>query len=119
MSVQHGQVFALKETDADGKSLWAYRFRVAGRGSKRVQRGGFASEREAADALKRALEELRRENGTARALTLADLVDQYLVQHDAAPVTVEKLRCFLAKRLGSSVVGQSVSCARRRSQPGG
>ena len=35
---------------------WAYRYRVGGRGSRRVQRGGFPSEQAAAEALERALD---------------------------------------------------------------
>jgi hypothetical protein len=40
---QQGQVFPLAGQGKDG-TRWAYRYRVGGRGSKRVQRGGFASE---------------------------------------------------------------------------
>jgi hypothetical protein len=45
-----------------------------------VQRGGFASERDAAQALERELERLRRERGVSRSLTLAELVEVYLAQ---------------------------------------
>ncbi len=79
--LQHGQVFKLRG-GTEEKSLWAYRFRVGGRGSSRVQRGGFASERDASEALERALERVRRERGCGTALTLAELVDEYLAQHD-------------------------------------
>jgi hypothetical protein len=48
---QQGQVFELKRRDREGESLWAYRYRVAGRDSKRVQQGGFTSEYDAAVAL--------------------------------------------------------------------
>lgn len=41
--VQNGQVFELESAGADGATLWAYRYRTGGRGSKRVQRG-FISE---------------------------------------------------------------------------
>jgi len=64
---------------AGHETLW-----VGGRGSKRVQRGGFASEEDARAALERALEKLR-EHGVARTLTLAELVDDYLAQHEASP----------------------------------
>jgi len=37
-----------------------FRYRLGGRGSRRVQRGGFASERDASEALERALERVRR-----------------------------------------------------------
>jgi hypothetical protein len=79
------------------RALWAYRYRVGGRGSRRVQRGGFASERDAREALERALETLRRANCTASTLTLAEFVDEYLAQHDAQPETIEKLRWLLTK----------------------
>lgn len=68
-----------------------------GRGARRIQRGGFVSERDATEALERALEQLRRANGKASALTLAQLVDEYLAQHDAQPETIEKLRWLLGK----------------------
>jgi integrase len=94
---QQGQLFRIKRTGRDGEPLWAYRYRLGGRGSKRVQRGGFASERDAAQALDRELERLRRERGVSRSLTLAELVKVYLAQHDVEPVTIEKLRWLLAK----------------------
>ena len=87
-----GQVFDLRTTGADGQNLWAYRYRCGGRGSKRVQRGGFASERDASEALGRALGRLRRQRRLSQSLTLAELVDEYLVQHDAEPVTIAKLQ---------------------------
>jgi hypothetical protein len=59
---QQGQVFPLAGQGGEG-SRWAYRYRIGGRGSKRVQRGGFASEQAAAEALERKLERLRREQG--------------------------------------------------------
>ena len=94
---QQGQVFRLTSTGADGTPLWAYRYRVGGRGGKRVQRGGFASEEDARAALERALEKRRREQGLARTLTLAEFVDEYLAQHEASPVTLEKLRFLLTR----------------------
>ncbi|HEY8777849.1 MAG TPA: hypothetical protein VIM33_15390, partial [Gaiellaceae bacterium] len=97
MMVQQGQVLQMTSRAADGSALWSYRYRVGGRDSRRVQRGGFASERDAGQALERALERLRRANGTASTLTLARLVDEYLAQHDAQPETIEKLRWLLAK----------------------
>jgi integrase len=62
-----------------------------------VQRGGFASERDASEALERALERVRRERGCGTALTLAELVDEYLAQHDGEPETIEKLGWLLTK----------------------
>ena len=64
--VQQGQTFELTRRGPDGGRLWAYRYRSGGRGSRRVQRGGFASEQDARDALERELERLRRERRIAR-----------------------------------------------------
>ena len=86
-------------TRADGERLWAYRYRTGGRDSKRVQRGGFASEQDARDALERELERLRRERRITRRLTLSELVETYLDQHDVQPVTIEKLRYLLSKAI--------------------
>ncbi len=94
--LQEGQVFKLKG-GGDEKALWAFRYRVGGRGSRRVQRGGFASERDASEALERALERVRRERGCGSAMTLGELVDEYLAQHDGEPETIEKLRWLLTK----------------------
>ena len=95
--VQQGQVFQLRRRGRDEERLWAYRYRAGGRGSKRVQRGGFASEADARDALERELERLRREARIARRLALDELVETYLAQHDVQPVTIEKLRYLLGK----------------------
>src|SRR6266540_2463274 len=94
--LQQGQVFRLSGNTEEG-SVWAYRYRVGGRGSRRVQRGGFASERDASEALERALERVRRERGCGSALTLGELVDEYLAQHDGEPETIDKLRWLLTK----------------------
>ena len=64
MVVQQGQTFELTRRGPDGQRLWAYRYRTGGRDSKRVQRGGFASEQDARDALERELERLRRNAGS-------------------------------------------------------
>jgi hypothetical protein len=56
-----GQVFELTRRSPVGQQLWAYRYRTGGRDSKRMQRGGFASEEDARDALEREPERLRRE----------------------------------------------------------
>src|SRR6266496_3859200 len=85
---QLGQVVQMKSKTAGGEALWGYRYRVGRRGSRRVQRGGFQSERDAGEALERALERLRRANGTATTLTFARLVDEHLAQHDAQPETI-------------------------------
>ena len=96
--LQGGQVFELTQS-RDAERLWAYRFRVGGRGSKRIQRGGFASERDAREALERELERVRRERRIPRSLTLAQLVEVYLAQHDVQPVTIAKLRWLLGKAI--------------------
>jgi integrase len=94
--VQQGQVFPLASGSA-GETRWAYRYRVGGRGSRRVQRGGFATEQAAVEALERALERLRRERGLVETPALAEFVDVYLRQHGGEPETIDKLRWLLAK----------------------
>ena len=106
---QQGQLIRLKRTGREGEPLWAYRYRAGGRDSKRVQRGGFASERDAAAALERELERQRREQRVSRSLTLAELVKAYLEQHDVEAVTIEKLRWLLGKAVavfGDRPVGE-------------
>jgi FMN phosphatase YigB (HAD superfamily) len=98
---QRGQLIQLRRTGREGEALWAYRYRVAGRGSKRIQRGGFASDHDAAEALERELERLRRERRVSRSLTVAELVEVYLAQHDVEPVTIEKLRWLLGKTVAA------------------
>ena len=71
---QQGQVFPLTSGRA-GATRWAYRYRTGGRGSRRVQRGGFVTEQAAVEALERALERLRRERGLVETPTLAEFVD--------------------------------------------
>src|SRR5215218_9218534 len=95
--MQQGQVFVLKKRAVDGSAVWAYRYRTGGPGSRRLQRGGFSSERDAAEALERALEHLRRQKGVGSTLTLEELVEEYLAQHDAEPETIDKLCWLLAK----------------------
>ena len=56
--IQQGQVFKLKAKGADGQPLWAYRYRLDGRGSVRPQVGGFATRAEAQKALRKALDRL-------------------------------------------------------------
>lgn len=43
--MQQGQVFELKKRAVDGRAVWAYRYRTDDPGSRRLQRGGFSSER--------------------------------------------------------------------------
>src|SRR5262249_28357975 len=94
---QQGQVLKLKTNGADGKPLWAYRYRLDGRGSTRPQVGGFGSQGEAMQALNIPLERLRRRSGRLGQITLSELVAEYLAQHEAAPRTNAKLRWLLAK----------------------
>jgi integrase len=110
--VQQGQTFELTRRGPGGERLWAYRYRTGGRDSKRVQRGGFASEQDARDALERELERVRRERRITRRLTLTELVETYLDQHDVQPVTIEKLRYLLSKAtdvFGDRFVGELTS----------
>jgi integrase len=95
--VQQGPVFELESRRPDGERLWAYRYRTGGRESRRVQVGGFGSEQDARAALQRALEKLRRASRIGRRLTLAELVDEYLAQHEVSPATLEKLRFLLTR----------------------
>ena len=76
--------------------LWAYRYRLDGRGSRRIQRGGYASADDAREALQRALTAAQRRKGRVR-VTLADLAEEYLAQHDGEPETTAKLRWLLTK----------------------
>jgi hypothetical protein len=57
--VQQRQTIELTCRGPDGERFWAYRYRTGGRSSKRVQRGAFASEQDARDALERELEQVR------------------------------------------------------------
>jgi hypothetical protein len=116
---QRGQLIQLKSTGRDGEVTWAFRYRVGGRDSKRVQRGGFASERDAAEALDRELERLLREQRVSRSLTLAELVEAYLEQHDVDPVTIDKLRWLFGKAVAVFGERRVGDLRARRSPPGG
>jgi integrase len=94
--IQQGQVFKLKAKCADGEPLWAYRYRVAGRGSARLQVGGFGSRAEAQRALQNKLARLV-PGGRSATLTLGEWVAEYLVAHPGERVTVAKLRWLLGK----------------------
>jgi integrase len=98
--MQHGQIFELKSTGPDGQPLWAYRYRLDGRGSRRIQRGGYASADAAREALQRALTATQRRKGCVR-VRLADLAEEYLAQHDAEPETTAKLRWLLTKSIAA------------------
>ena len=94
--IQQGQVFKLRARSAGGQPLWAYRYRLEGRGSARPQVGGFATPRRAQKALAKVLERLG-SGGRAATMTLAELVDEYLEMHQAEPVTIAKLHWLLGK----------------------
>jgi integrase len=94
--IQQGQVFKLKARSADGEPLWAYRYRVAGRGSARLQLGGFSSRAEAQRALQNKLARLA-SGGRSASLTLGEWVAEYLEAHQGERVTVSKLRWLLGK----------------------
>ena len=94
--IQQGQVFKLKARCADGEPLWAYRYRVAGRGSARLQVGGFSTRAEAQRALQNKLARLL-PGGPSTTLTLGEWVEEYLDTHQGERVTVAKLRWLLGK----------------------
>src|SRR5437868_4031038 len=96
--IQQGQVFKLKATCADGEPLWAYRYRIAGRGSARRRVGGLSSRAEAQRALQNKLARLL-PGGRAAALTLGEWVEEYLDAHQGERVTVAKLRWLLGKAI--------------------
>ena len=90
---QHRQVLKLRARRPDGKAVWAYRYRISGSRPKRPQVGGFPTRTESERALRRELARLR----PGRQVTLAELVEEYLEVHQAAPATIEKLRWLLGK----------------------
>lgn len=94
--IQQGQVFKLKTKGPEGQPLWAYRYRLEGRRSGRPQVGGFSTRAEAEKALRKVLHRIGPEGGRAT-ITLAEFVDEYLELHQAAPVTIAKLRWLLGK----------------------
>ena len=101
--IQQGQVFKLKAKGADGEPLWAYRYRLDGRGSARPQVGGFASRAEAQKALAKELARVG-PGGRWATITLGELVDEYLGLHQAERVTIAKLRWLLGK--ATAVLGE-------------
>jgi integrase len=102
--IQQGQVFKLKAKTADGQPLWAYRYRLEGRGSARPQVGGFATRSDALKSLEKVLERIG-PGGRAGTITLAELVDEYLEMHQAERVTIAKLRWLLGK--ATAVLGEA------------
>jgi integrase len=94
--IQQGQVFKLKAKSVDGEPLWAYRYRAAGRGSARLQVGGFGSRAEAQRALQHRLARLVPGRRSVT-ITLGEWVAEYLEAHQGERVTVAKLRWLLGK----------------------
>jgi integrase len=94
--IQQGQVFKLRAKGVDGEPLWAYRYRLAGRGSARLQAGGFVSRAEAQKALQDKLARLG-PSGRAATITLAEWIEEYLETHTGERVTIAKLRWLLGK----------------------
>ena len=97
--MQQGQVFELRKRAVDGSPIWAYRYRTGGPGSRRCSGEVSPAIVTRAEALGRALERLRRQNGVGSTLTLKELGEEYLAQHDAEPETIDKLSWLLAKAL--------------------
>jgi hypothetical protein len=116
--IQQGQVFKLKATCGDGEPLWAYRYRVAGRGSARLQVGGFSTRAEAQRALQNKLARLL-PGGRSATMTLGEWVEEYLHTHQGERVTVAKLRWLLGKATAALGECASRSSARSRFAHGG
>jgi hypothetical protein len=116
--IQRGQVLRLQTKGADGEPLWAYRYRLEGRGSARPQVGGFSSRAEAQKALAKELARLG-SNGRAATITLAELVDEYLELHQAERVTIAKLRWRSARQPQCSGRSGSPICRRETCTRGG
>jgi len=113
--IQHGQVFKLKTRGADGQPLWAYRYRLEGRSSERPQVGGFASRAEAEKALRKVLDRLGPGGGRAT-ITLGEFVDEYLEVHQAAPMTIAKLRWLLGKATSVLEPAAKIAYGRHRGE---
>ena len=77
----------------------------------RPQVGGFATRAEAQKALRKALDRIG--PGRGGAMTLAELVDEYLELHQAEPVTIAKLRWLLARQRARLARSASRTCRRR------
>jgi hypothetical protein len=94
-AIQRGQTYKLTSRDQEtGRPLWAYRFRDES--GRRRQVGGFKSKTEAGDALASALDRARLGPLAGRRdLTVRELARFYLDQHEADPVTINRLRSQL------------------------
>ena len=93
--IQQGQVFKLKAKGVDGEPLWAYRYRLAGRGSARVQTGGFTSRAEAQNALQNRLAGSGLASGHSEPRSPSG--SRNTSRRIRASVTVSKLRWLLGK----------------------
>jgi hypothetical protein len=111
-SVQRGQVFKL------GGGSWAYRYR--NEIGRHRQVGGFKTKGEASAGLDAALARARlRPLAAARQdWTLAELVDRYLAQHQAAPATLVRLNAMTKKPFQRSATFRPAIFCRTRSAPG-
>jgi integrase len=89
MTGQRGQVW--KRGDKD----WVARYREGGRDSRRVQRGGFPTKREAEEWRDARLRELR--SGIVAAVTLNELVRDFLAQYDRSPSRVDVMTWALSQ----------------------
>jgi hypothetical protein len=98
--IQQGHVFKLNARSADGEPLWAYPYRGAGRGSTRLQVGGFLSRAEAQRGLQTGFARLVPDRRSAT-LTLAEWVEECLEVRQGERVTVAKLRGLLGNESGA------------------
>lgn len=89
-AVQRGQTIKLAGS-------WAYRYRDAS--GQRRQVGGFRTRSEARAVLDETLRRMRLGGLYREEVTLAELVDRYLAQHQADPATIRKLRSDLRQAL--------------------
>jgi hypothetical protein len=87
--------------------------------SRPARRARLSSERDAAEALERALEHLRRQKGVGSTLTLKELVEEYLAQYDAEPRRSTSSAGCSPRRSVPSAAAAFPSFARKRSRPGG
>src|SRR5215216_3911095 len=97
--MQQGQVFELRKRAVDGSPVWAYRYRTGSPGSRRLQRGGFCSERDAAEALERRSNVSGGRTASAARLRLGSSSRSTSPKYDAEPETIDKLCWLLAKAL--------------------
>jgi integrase len=117
-AIQRGQIYKL----AGG--TWAYRFRDEN--GRRRQVGGFRTKGEASLALASALNFARLGAlGVPRDITVSQLAERYLAQHDVDPVTIDRLRSQLRQaelvfgdRLITTLQPDELAAWRKRLSPG-